>query len=524
VITVKILKRAYNFFRLEGFKSPAMKSLKSGKRSPQIALAAVVACLISLSACGGGSATSQVNTPTAPTLSITPASPSFLVGATQQFSATETVNGTPQDVTKSVSWTVSSLNPVSGALTSTQAASFPPNSSPGLATGVAAGPITVTATINGLKASVTGVVNAIPLIDMTSSQTYKGFEGGLYQGSSPTVTDPKHDADGIAAANAIQPLDTNGQPAAIPTGAVVVVGIGMSNWTDELCAEKNSPPGPFFNANNQCDSYTFIGQAGVIPNPSTNTILVDCAIASEGAANWVSDAPPNGKTVGNYTACAQLLDSFGLSPKQVQVLLWKDADPSPGPAGYVSLTDAAQGQTPSQYCAAHVHTPPVPGDVDACVYEQWVGDVAREAKIFFPNLQQMFLHSRIYAGYALTDLNPEPFTYEYGLATKWLIQAQIDETNSTSPLIDPTAGDLRYQVGSGQNSGAAAPWIAWGPYFWASGITPRTDGEVDNLTWVPSDYSNADYTHPSSGTSGGRMKVANMMVNWYQNSPYTPWF
>jgi len=286
-----------------------MKSMRSGKRSPQlIAFAAVIACLIGLSACGGGSASSKAATPTGTALSISPASPSFLVGATQQFTASETVNGTAQDVTSSVTWTISSLNPDSGAATSTQAATI---AAAGLATGVAAGPITVTATINGLKASVTGVVNAIPLIDMTSAQTYKGFEGGLYQGSSPTVTDIQHNADGIAAANAIQPLDTNGQPAAIPTGAVVVVGIGMSNWTDELCAEKNSPPGPFFNANNECDSYTFIGQAGVIPNPSTNTILVDCAIASEGAANWVSDTPQNGKTIGNYTACAQLLDSFG---------------------------------------------------------------------------------------------------------------------------------------------------------------------------------------------------------------------
>ncbi len=353
---------------------------------------------------------------------------------------------------------------------------------------------------------------------MTSSQTYKGFEGGLYQGSSPTVTDIKHDADGRAAASTIQPLDALGNPD--PNGAIVVVGIGMSNWTDELCSEKNSPPGPFFNANNQCDSYTFIGQAGVNPNPNTNTILIDCAIASEGAANWVSDTPPNGKTVGNYTACAQLLFSFNqLTPAQVQVLLWKDADPSPAAAGYTALTDA-QGLTPAQYCASHVHNPPVDGDVDACVYEHWVGLVAMQAKKFFPNLQQMFVHSRIYAGYAITALNPEPFTYEYGLATKWLIQAQINQANTGT--IDTTAGDLSYDTTFG--SGASAPWIAWGPYFWASGITPRTDGEVDNLTWVPSDYSNADYTHPSSGTNGGRMKVANMMVNWYQNSPYTPWF
>ena len=35
----------------------------------------------------------------------------------------------------------------------------------------------------------------------------------------------------------------------------------------------------------------------------------------------------------------------------------------------------------------------------------------------------MFLQSRTYGGYATTNENPDPYAYEYGFATKWLIQA-----------------------------------------------------------------------------------------------------
>lgn len=492
-----------------------------------LAIAGFLICSLLSTGCGGGNASSAESPPTTPvspptptpiSLAISPATPSFLVEQTQQFTATLTLNnGSTQDVSSTASWTITSLNSATGGQTSTQAATIETTgaANPGLATGVAAGPIKVTATLNSFNASVSGSVNTIPLIDMISGQTYKGFEGGLYQGSTPTVSDPKHDQDGKLTAAAIQPLETNGNPSA--TGSIVVVGIGMSNWTDELCAEGVSPMGPFSNSNNKCDSFTFLGQAGV--NPKSSTFLVDCAIAAQGAVNWINDIPANGDTTGNYTACVNLLASFGLSPLQVQVILWKDADGHPA-MHFTTLSDA-QGQTPSQYCEAHTHTPPTEGDADACAYLEWVAQSARFAKAnFFPNVQQMFLHSRIYAGYAITTLNPEPFAYEYGLATKWLIQAQIEQTNTGT--IDPTAGDLSYAVGVGTK--AAAPWLAWGPYFWASGTTPRTDSEVSNLTWVTSDFLTTDYTHPSAGSNGGRMKVADIMVPWYKTSPYTTWF
>jgi hypothetical protein len=121
----------------------------------------------------------------------------------------------------------------------------------------------------------------------------------------------------------------------------------------------------------------------------------------------------------------------------------------------------------------------------------------------FPNLKLVYLSSRIYAGYADRPLNPEPYAYQSGFAVKWLIEDQINGKPELN--FDPAKGPVR------------APWLAWGPYLWADGLSPRSDG----LIWECSDLRD-DGTHPSAS---GQMKVAQLLLNFFKtDSTTTSWF
>lgn len=100
----------------------------------------------------------------------------------------------------------------------------------------------------------------------------------------------------------------------------------------------------------------------------------------------------------------------------------------------------------------------------------------------FPNLKLVYVSSRIYAGYATTQLNPEPYAYQTGFAVKWTVEDRI-------------AGRLK------------GPWVGWGPYLWADGLRARRDG----LTWAVEDFA-PDGTHPSQS---GRQKVAERLLRFF---------
>ncbi len=126
----------------------------------------------------------------------------------------------------------------------------------------------------------------------------------------------------------------------------------------------------------------------------------------------------------------------------------------------------------------------------------------------YPNLRQVFVSSRIWAGYATSTLNPEPFAYESGFAVKWLIDAQIEQARR-GVIVDARAGDVRYP--------GVSPWLAWGPYLWAAGPTANGDG----LAWQPADFAD-DGTHPSQA---GQAKVGAMLLAFFKTSPFTRcWF
>jgi len=309
-----------------------------------------------------------------------------------------------------------------------------------------------------------GAAARVALNDLGSG-TYKGFAGGLYSNGS-NAPPAQHASEGITRTKRIRPLDVNGNPSS--NGKFVLLSIGMSNTTQEFCTAGSSVT---------CDAWSFMAKAAADPAVNKTTLaVVNGAMGGQDAKTW--DAPDD----GNYALVKSRLETQGYSEKQVQIVWLKTAQAQPRDS-----------------------LPSTNSDAYDLVKEQ--GAIVRALKTRYPNLQQVFMSSRIYAGYATSALNPEPYAYEGGFAVKWTIQAQVDE--ATNGAVDSRAGSLSYNT---------APWLVWGPYLWANGMTPRSDG----VTWAIDDFVTSDRTHPSEL---GRGKVADMLLSFFKTSPFTKcWF
>jgi hypothetical protein len=306
----------------------------------------------------------------------------------------------------------------------------------------------------------------IPLTDLLA-RTYYGNPGGLYPGSLNQAP-ADHDSAARARRNMIKPLDVNGDDS--PFGKYVLISIGMGNATQEWCSQSSGPP---------CAPWSFMGKAAADPSVNHYTlVIVNGAAEGQDAPAWTSPSSPSYDRVK-----VARLAPLGLSENQVQAAWVKLQDPKPS----VSL----------------------PADsADARVLLTNLGLVLRALRVRYPNIRIVFLSSRTYGGYATIDLNPEPYAYESGFSVKWAIESQINEMRGLPA--NPRAGTLNYTK-------KLAPLIVWGPYLWASGATPRSDG----LVWERADFEE-DGTHPSQS---GESKVAGLLMDFFKTSPYARcWF
>lgn len=298
-------------------------------------------------------------------------------------------------------------------------------------------------------------VGLIPLNDLGAGQYLGRFQGGLYP-EGQNVPPADHAAVGRARALEVRPLDGEGNPD--PNGRYVLLSIGMSNTTQEF--------------------QTFMAKARLDPHVNSTTLaIVDGARGGQSADLWDSPDEENYDRIRDH-----VLAPRGLTEAQVQVVWVKVANKGP--------TVSLPGENADAY---------------RLVVQQ--GDISRALRVRYPNVKLVFFSSRIYAGYADTALNPEPYAYESGFGVKWLIEAQIRQM-SGGP-IDDRAGDMNYDT--------VAPWAAWAAYLWADGLAGRSDG----LIWECDDFAD-DGTHPSIS---GREKVADMLLRFFKSSEFSrPWF
>lgn len=304
-------------------------------------------------------------------------------------------------------------------------------------------------------------IGLTPLTEFAAGQRYLGqYEGGLYPNNQNELPFA-HRMLGLAQAAQIKPRNTNGAVAA--GGRIILMSIGMSNTTQEWCgASSIAQP---------CAATSFMTKAAALDSINFGSVtLIDGAKSAQVSSSW--DAPND----ANYDRIRDtVLLPQGLSEAQVQAVWVKVANAAPT----VSLPRAS---------------------ADAFAFKTHLGNIARALRVRYPNLRLMFVSNRIYAGYASSILNPEPYAYESGFGVKWAIQAQINQAAGAG--IDARTGDL---------SLAVAPHMSWGPNLWGDGMTPRADG----LIWQCTDFS-SDGTHPSPS---GRGKVAQMLMDFFAGSP-----
>jgi hypothetical protein len=216
------------------------------------------------------------------------------------------------------------------------------------------------------------------------------------------------------------------------------------------------------------ETQAFLSLMQTFPGKNPKLVTIDGAVGGQDI-NAI-----NNSSAPYWNAVSGRLSAAGLTVEQVQVIWFKEAEGSPSDTSFANYPDALKSKFKS---------------------------VMQLLKIKFPNLKMVYLSSRSYGGYATSNLNPEPFAWYSGWAVKRMIEEQINGDAS-----------LNY---TGSNPSSA--WLSWGPYLWANGTTPRSDG----LTWVVSDFQ-SDGTHPSTT---GRQKVAQMLFNFFTTDVTSkPWF
>jgi hypothetical protein len=272
----------------------------------------------------------------------------------------------------------------------------------------------------------------IPITDLGTG-TYMGEEGGLYPNGS-NVRPASQDASGVAIAQSIQPLDSNGNPN--PNGKYVLLSIGMSETQQEFTQ--------------------FASDASTDPSTNPHLVIVNGAQDAIVASDWADINFGTWNSIINY-----ILPSAGVTSKQVV-------------AAWIESLDTPSGTFPSDET-------PTQDDLES---------IAQNLHTLFPNLQLAYYATTIYGGYGNgtgSEADGEPNSYEGGFAVKWAIQDQIngDPNLNFNPALGPVLAPWMSWGSYGWANGllARSDGLVYACAEYLDGIHPNTMGreKVSNL-------------------------------------------
>jgi hypothetical protein len=321
----------------------------------------------------------------------------------------------------------------------------------------------------------------VPLTEMTGP--YKGEDGGLYGGGK---NDPPeaHRAAHSKESGKIVPRDANGEPAS--DGKIGFITIGFSNPNIESedfkrTADADAQKSPSVVIVNGCiggRSAVMWAWDGAAILPEAEQKRLDAEMDLLHMPKGIRKSSP-GMEKDTWPTLAKRIGSAGLSAKQVQVAWLKQVEANPKPLGeFPAHARALQADITSMLAIARHH---------------------------YPNLRVVYLSSRTFGGWSGRESgSPEPYAYESGFGTRWIVQSQI--RGDALLNFDPARDEVK------------APLVLWGPYLWAQGNSPR---KLDGLTWTQNDVR-ADQLHPNEN---GIRKTTALLLNFFKtNEGAARWF
>lgn len=315
-----------------------------------------------------------------------------------------------------------------------------------------------------VAAALIATSSLIPINDLGTAPYDFGYYGGLW-GDGMNAPPADHLAAGLELSSEIVPRDREGNPS--DDGAIVFLTIGNFEANSVACSA---------DLTGTCSPDSFVVRAAEDPRfTNRHVAFLNAAIPTTTALGWGVRDTDNYNRIAN-----QILAPRGYTNAQVQVA-WL-------------LTSHYESVTQMPAPAADAYSQKVP-----------VSDTLRALRQHYPNLKIVYMSSGPYRGYS-TVSQGEPFGYEYGYSTRFMMVAQMEEARMADSrnYWDSRVGDINYRTGM-------APYISWGPYYWANGTTPRSDG----LTWSRDDFESDGMTLSSTGVH----KAAGILLDFLAAEP-----